>query len=220
MSDADQTSQKMPDGHVAFHLTAETPVYESPDASSTAEEMLPAGALITVYERAGDYLHVITPSDKFGYILASTALEAAQRPLTVDQLQAQQRQAAAALAAQGDPLVEAGAMQAVRDDAAAAERRQALRAVDADWHPKLLKVTPEERILIYDRIDANKRSTFFLIIGFALFMAVFFAALGAVIGFSSSDLTLQGQALLSAGTGGVAAAIALPAGIGMYFSST
>ncbi len=88
MTSEETVAEELPDGRVAFHLTKPTSVYQSPDASSTAEEVLPAGALITVYERAGDYLHVITPSDNFGYILASTALEAAQRPPNVDHVPA------------------------------------------------------------------------------------------------------------------------------------
>ncbi len=93
------------------------------------------------------------------------------------------------------------------------------RVADESWRPEPIEITPDERVLIYDRIAANRRSTVFLMAGFVLFIAIFFAAIGALFGFSS-DLAFQGQALLSLATGGIAAGIALPVGVGMYFSST
>lgn len=44
---------------------------------------------------------------------------------------------------------------------------------------------PHERVLIYDRIGANKRSTFFLLVGFMFFTALFFVAAGVIIGYYS-----------------------------------
>ena len=52
----------------AYRLTADTVVYAAPDTGSREVDTLLAGALITVHETAGEYLHVITLNDSFGYI--------------------------------------------------------------------------------------------------------------------------------------------------------
>ncbi len=58
----------------AYRLTADAVVYEAPDTGSAEIERLPAGALITVHEPAGEYLRVITPRDVFGYIRRLTPM--------------------------------------------------------------------------------------------------------------------------------------------------
>ena len=40
---------------------------------------------------------------------------------------------------------------------------------------------PQERVLIWDRIDANRRSTALFFVLFVLFVAAFFAAIGVFI---------------------------------------
>ncbi len=58
-----------------FRLTGEgTTLYGRPDTASAALRQLPGGALITVIERQGDFLRVITVGDRFGYILRSTPM--------------------------------------------------------------------------------------------------------------------------------------------------
>ena len=42
---------------------------------------------------------------------------------------------------------------------------------------------PQERVLIYDRIGANKRSTFFLLAGFVIFNAALFLSVGVVVAY-------------------------------------
>lgn len=78
---------------------------------------------------------------------------------------------------------------------------------------------PAERVLVYDRIGANKRSTFFLVVGFVLFTALFFAAIGVIL--SSFGGAAQGdQARLSIQIGIAAAIIAAGVGILMYYAAT
>jgi heat shock protein HtpX len=72
---------------------------------------------------------------------------------------------------------------------------------------------PQERVLIWDRIDANRRDTVIFFVLFALFATVFFAAVGAFLvqyaGVPGEDqlrLTIQiaaAAALLSVGIGAV-----------------
>jgi heat shock protein HtpX len=62
----------------AYHLTAvETVVYAAPDAHGAELERLVAGSLVAVHETVGEYLHVITPQDQFGYITKETPMVAA-----------------------------------------------------------------------------------------------------------------------------------------------
>jgi len=116
-------------------------------------------------------------------------------------------------------LYESGGASAVVQEQARLAAVRARRAADESWMPETRTVTPEERVLIYDRIDSNKRSTMFLLAGFVLFMGVFFGAIGAFFGFQS-DLAFAEQAQLSLAIGGIAAAIALVVGVVMYFSAT
>lgn len=77
---------------------------------------------------------------------------------------------------------------------------------------------PAERILIYDRIAANRRNTLLLLAGFAVFIALFFAAVGAVVAVYSGvpEEDLPGAILVFAG---VAGAIAVVLGVIMYFAA-
>ncbi len=64
----------------AYRLAEATPLYEQPDSSGPLVVDLPAGSLVAVRLEAGQYLHVIGPDDKFGYILASTRMNAIDLP--------------------------------------------------------------------------------------------------------------------------------------------
>jgi len=58
---------------VGYRLSAkETIVHQNADAASPEVERLPEGSLIAVQQSEGDFLYVITPKDRFGYI-AGTA---------------------------------------------------------------------------------------------------------------------------------------------------
>jgi len=75
-----------------------------------------------------------------------------------------------------------------------------------------------ERVLVYDRIDANRRSTVLLLAAFVLFTAAFFGAVGAFIavygGASEANLLSSSIAIAV-----VAAGIALVVGLIMYYAA-
>jgi Na+-driven multidrug efflux pump len=76
--------------------------------------------------------------------------------------------------------------------------------------------SPHERVLIYDRIDANKRSTLVIMAGFVLLAAGVFTSIGVIVSYYAG---VQDSELLETSIRvGIAAAI-LAAGIGimMYF---
>ncbi len=77
---------------------------------------------------------------------------------------------------------------------------------------------PQERVLIYDRIDANRRSTVLLLALFVLFFAAFFGAVGAFIaaysGTAAEDMTRTAVTIAIA-----AAVMALPIGLIMYVAA-
>jgi heat shock protein HtpX len=168
--------------------------------------MLPAGAIVTVQDSSGDFLRVITPLDSFGFIPAATpvaeieAMSLAPPPPPPPAPAPASRQAQAAFRAEQDARI-------------------ARRAADRDWKPEPLHLENAERILIYDRIDRNKRSTWIIMGGFVVFLALFFAAIGAVIGFSSYG-TFTEQLTISLITGGIAAAVGLVIAVILYRSST
>lgn len=84
--------------------------------------------------------------------------------------------------------------------------------------PEMAQVPPE-RVLVYDRVGANKRSTLLLMAGLVLFTAAFFAAIGAFLAASSgtaeADLppTILGFAIAAGVVGLIVAVI-------MYYAST
>src|SRR3990172_6691091 len=78
---------------------------------------------------------------------------------------------------------------------------------------------PQERVLIWDRVGANKRSTVILVAAFVLFMAAFFAAVGVVLTAGGGG-GAEPDALLIAQVAVAAAIIALGVGILMYYAAT
>jgi len=208
VSESDTAAEAVGEGEWAFRLTGETPVYESPDASARVVATLPAGSIVTVHERAGEFLHIITPQDSFGFIPANTAVADIE---------------AMSLAPQTDAAPHEGGPEPAPagfygpDPAAVARRARA--EADRDWKPEPLRLDTAERILIYDRVDKNKRSTWMIMGGFVVFLAFFFAAIGAVIGFGS-DLTFEQQATMTLISGSIAAVAGLIIGTVMYRSST
>lgn len=208
MSESDTAAEAVAGGELAFRLTDETPVFEAPDASAQVVATLPAGSIVTVQERAGEFLHVITPLDNFGFIPATTAV-AEIEPMSL-------APPPPPPVPGGAPDVSAAAEAAWRSEQAA---RAARRAQDRDWQPEPLRLDQAERILIYDRIDQNKRSSLMLVGSFVVFLALFFGAIGAVIGFSS-EATFSQQVTISLIAGGIAAAIGLVISVIMYRSST
>ena len=202
----DTAAQAVAGGEWAFRLKSETAVYELPDTTGAVVALLPAGAIVTVQDRSGDFLHVITPQDSFGFITAATPVAEIE---------------AMSLAPPPPPPPEpsGASIQAVAAFRAQQEAANARRAADRDWKPEPVHLENAERILIYDRIDQNKRSTWIIMGGFVIFLALFFAAIGAVIGFSSYG-TFDEQLTISLITGGIAAAIGLVIAVILYRSST
>jgi heat shock protein HtpX len=207
MTDAQDTAaQAVAGGEWAFRLKKETPVYELPDMAGGVIGLLPAGAIVTVQDRSGEFLRVITPQDSFGFIAAATQV-AEIEPMSLAPPPPPPRE---------PPPASFQAQAAFR---AEQDAKSARRAADRDWKPEPLHLENAERILIYDRIDQNKRSTLIIMGGFVLFLALFFGAIGAVIGFSSYG-TFSEQLRVSLITGGIAGAIGLVAAFFMYRAST
>jgi heat shock protein HtpX len=205
MTDAQGTADEaVAGGEWALRLKDDTPVYEMPDTSRAVVTVLPAGAIVTVHERAGGFLRVITPLDTFGFIPADTAVEDIE-PMSLAPPPSPEPTAAS-------PEVQA-AFRAQRE--AAGSRR----AADLDWKPDPLQLGGAERLLIYDRIDKNKRGTWLIVGGFIVFLALFFGAIGAIIGFSSAA-TFEEQLTLALAAGGIAAAIGLVIAFFTYRAST
>jgi heat shock protein HtpX len=208
VSESDTAAAAVAGGEWAFRLKGETPVYETPDAFGKVVATLPAGSIVTVQERAGEFLHVITPLDSFGFIPAAT---------TVAEIEPMSLAPPPPPPVPGEaPEVSAAAEAAWRSEQAA---RAARREEDRDWQPEPLRLDQAERILIYDRIDQNKRSTWMLVGGFVAFLALFFGAIGLIIGFSN-DLPLAERLQVSLVAGGIAAVIGLVIAVVMYRSST
>ncbi|MDO8615616.1 MAG: M48 family metallopeptidase [Dehalococcoidia bacterium] len=78
---------------------------------------------------------------------------------------------------------------------------------------------PQERVLVYDRIGANKLTTVGLVLGFVLFTAAFFAAVGVVLS-SYGSVGPQDDPKLAIQIAVAAAIIALAVGILMYYAAT
>lgn len=78
---------------------------------------------------------------------------------------------------------------------------------------------PQQRVLIYDRIGANKRTTIVLILGFIVFTGLFFTAIGVVIA-AYGGANIQDDPNLVVQIAIAAALIAAGIGIIMYFAST
>jgi heat shock protein HtpX len=205
MTDARGTADEaVAGGEWALRLRDDTPVYEMPDASGAVVTVLPAGAIVTVHDRAGGFLRVITPMDSFGFIPADTAVEEIE-PMSLAPAPSPEPTAAS-------PEVQA-AFRAQQETAASR------RAADLDWKPDPLQLGGAKRLLIYDRIDQNKRGTWLIMGGFIVFLALFFGAIGAIIGFSSAA-TFEEQLTLALAAGGIAAAIGLVIAFFTYRAST
>src|SRR3990170_511199 len=78
---------------------------------------------------------------------------------------------------------------------------------------------PQERVLIWDRVGGNKRGTVILVLGFALFMAAFFAAVGVVLA-ASGGVSAEDEPVLVVQIAVAAAIIAFGVGILMYYAAT
>jgi len=207
MTDRETAADAVQDGEWALRLKDATTVYDMPDTSGAVVTVLPAGAIVTVHDRAGGFLRVITPLDRFGFIPANTVVEDIE-PMSLAPLP-------------GPPTPEGLEPSPAGfygpDSQPAARRVRA--AADLDWKPDPLKIGDAERLLIYDRIDQNKRGTWLIMGGFIVFLALFFGAIGSIIGFSSAA-TFEEQLTLALASAGIAAAIGLVIAFFTYRAST
>lgn len=78
---------------------------------------------------------------------------------------------------------------------------------------------PHERVLVYDRVGANKRSTFFLLLGFIVFNAIFATAIATIIS-SYSGVDVANDPGIVVRVAIAAVLIATGVGIVMYYAST
>ncbi len=212
MTDNDETAgEELREGNIAFRLRDETPVYTQPDRSGAVLAVLAAGSLITVREEAGDFLHVVTPQDSFGFIAASTPVLDIEPPVETVSEAAPASPAGELFLRQmasGTPLTAAELTGgAGRAHMAGDDTFRLARPLDAS-----------ERVLIYDRIAANKRSTFILMGAFIAFLSLFFLAIGYYLSYYGG--VAPGEELSMSIRIGIAGfLIALAIGMTMYFTA-
>jgi heat shock protein HtpX len=209
--------EEVREGHVAFRLRDETPLYKGPSASGEVLGLLATGSLITVREEAGDFLMVVTPQDSFGYIAASTPVVEVEPSAELTPHAAPASPAAPAnpagelftrLMAAGTPVT-VGAFPGTpeRPHMAGDDSFQLARPLE-----------PQERVLIYDRIAANKRSTFILMGSFIIFLSLFFLAVGYYLS-AYGGVSPANELGMSIRIGLAGFLIALAIGIMMYYTS-
>src|SRR6266571_2891992 len=210
MGQEETAAEEVQEGKLAFRLTEQTPVYESA-GSGEIITVLPAGSLITVHAQAGAFLQVVTPQDKFGYIAAETPVHPVEPSVEHPPDKSPPALAQELFLSEMQPGRRPGA-------APAPDGRIALTAADASFR-LAQPPSPQERVLIYDRIGANRRSTVMLLALFVLFLAAFFTAIGLfIVAYGGADpIANIGTSI---GIAVVGALIALVIGVIMYFSAT
>src|SRR3989454_8082845 len=210
MGQEDTAAEEVQEGKAAFRLAEQTPVYEAA-GSGEVIALLPAGSLVTVHAQVGAFLQVVTPQDKFGYIAAETPVHPVEPPVTHPPDKSAEAPAQELFQRQ----LQAGATGAA---AVAPDGRRAPQREDESF--RLAEPpSPHERLLIYDRIGANRRSTLVLLALFVLFLAAFFTAIGLfIVAYGGADpIANIGTSI---GIAVVGALIALVIGVIMYFSAT
>jgi heat shock protein HtpX len=78
---------------------------------------------------------------------------------------------------------------------------------------------PQERVLIWDRIDSNKWRTLLLIVSFVLLTALFFAGMGTVIAVYAG-VNLEEEPTLTLQIAAATALVAAVIGVIMYYAAT
>ena len=215
MTDNDETAaEELREGNIAFRLRDDTTVYKQPDGGGDVLAVLPAGTLITVREEAGDFLQVVTPQDSFGFIAASTPVLDVQPPVetpveTVTQV--------APAGPAGDLFLRQMASGTPLTAAALTGGGRPHMAGDDTFVPAR-PLEPSERVLIYDRIAANKRNTFVLMGSFIAFLSLFFLAIGYYLSYYGG-VAPGDEFSMSVRIGIAGFLIALAVGITMYFTA-
>ncbi len=220
----DRTAQGAADaGRSAFQVSAETPLLERADAGSPVLETLPAGSRLVVSRDEGPFLYVVTADDRYGYIADGTPVQ----PLTWTP--DVERQAAASMERHLYPqrpvsardLFAAGLTGPLVSGAGSAMPAAAapLSVRDDEPFTPAAPPTPEERVLIYDRIGANKRRTLLLLMAFVVFTTLFFLAIGVLLT-ANSGYDPAADWPLVVQMGAFAAILAGGIGIFLYFVSS
>jgi heat shock protein HtpX len=188
---------------VALRLAEPAQVYEHPEASASIEETLPAGTVVIARRRSGDFVEVVTPSENFGFILASAVVEqiGASPEVAGVAFERPAKAAESAMAAQRSAVGAAGVSSFAADD---------------DFQ---LAEMPTERVHIYDRIDSNKRRTVLLLFGWVVFVSLLVAAVAAVVTWYAGQDPVENPGL-ALQIAGFAALISLGVAIFMYFTAT
>ena len=212
MTDNDETAvEELREGNIAFRLRDDTAVYKQPDASGEVLAVLSAGALITVREEAGDFLQVVTPQDSFGYIAASTPVLEIEPPMEKESQVVPSSPAGELFLRE----LGSGRMSTVAAFQGVPSRP---RMAGDDSFTLARPLEPSERVLIYDRIGANKRSTFVLLAAFVVLLTAFFLAIGTFLTlYSGASPGNEVDTSLRIGMAGFL--IALAVGITMYFTA-
>jgi heat shock protein HtpX len=218
---SEETAQHLADeGRVALRLVGETKLLAAPNVAAEVLSVLPAGSLVTVRKDAGPFLEVVSQEDKFGFIADETPVEAVVwKPEVEQQARGERLRAAAAGALPARALFDRVGSALSLASAVIAGQTAAAAAVDDEPFTPAAPPTPEERVLIYDRIGQNRRNTFILVVLFVLFVGAFFTAVGVVANYFGStsgefDLTRTLQIAVAA------ALFALGIGIIMYFTAS
>jgi heat shock protein HtpX len=210
----EKTAQGLVDeGRIAFRLAEDTPLRGEADIASPVVETLPAGSLVTVRSDAGPFLFIITPDDCFGYILDETAVTANEWRPELDR-----RTPAPPDPITARALLETAEADVTRAQVGAAVAFTPMSARDDEPFTPAAPPTMRERVLIYDRIAQNRRSTFILLVLFTVFVGAFFAAIGILVsGYASptGEIDVDNSVRVAI----AAALFALGIGIIMYFTA-
>jgi len=242
----DLTAQGAADaGRAAFRLAAPTPLRDKPDVSSSVLETLAPGSLVVVRDDAGPFLFVIAANERFGYIDDDTPVTLVLRPPEADRIATSTATApepsgtarallarAAALDAQpatssekATPANPAGEL--FLREMASGTTLTAAALTGTGGRPHMAgddtfqlarPLDASERVLIYDRIAANKRSTILLMGTFIVFLSLFFLAIGYYLSYYGG--VAPGDELnMSVRIGVAGFLIALAIGMTMYFTA-
>ena len=217
----------------AFRLVRETSLYAQPDVSSAVIQSLPRGSLVVIREDAGPFISVVAGDERFGYIEDKTPVTLVLHSPDVERgAVAEPSGSARSLLAGLSTPATGGAGQTPearlflnqlasgrRPDADAIQAMSStpLSAVDDDFQ-LARPLEPSERVLIYDRIARNKRSTVILMGGFILFLTLFFLAIGYYIT-AYGDVAPGDELEMSLRIGVAGFLIALAIGMTMYFTA-
>jgi heat shock protein HtpX len=208
-------------GRIAFRLAAPAELLGEPRAGAASVESLPEGALLTFKQDAGAFIYVITSGEAFGYIPDTTAVHAMTWTPEVERRPDAERSVYPASPVTAREALSGFASGMENTPAVAGPGAGVQRAVRPgplyrdDSFTLAAPLTPDERVLIYDRIGSNKTRTFVLILGFIAFTSALLLALG-VIGAAYSGYDPAAEPALILQIAAFAGILAFGTGMFMY----